>query len=60
MVSGGITTLTGWMEKLHYAMGDEEGVPSLNDPALLLGFGASPPGEVLTASAQLHEPGPPA
>jgi hypothetical protein len=41
-------------------MGDEEGVPYLNDLALLLGFGASPLWEILTANAQLHKNGPPA
>ena len=46
--------------QLHYAMGDEEGVPSQSDLALFLGFGASPAWEILTANAKLHEPIPPA
>ena len=41
-------------------MGDEEGVPSLSDLALLLGFGALSAWEVLTANAPVREPIPPA
>ena len=46
--------------QIHYAMGDEEGVPSQSDLALLPGFSTSPAWEVLTANTQLHKPIPPA
>ena len=50
-----------WLDgQVQWALGNEEGVPSLNDLAFLLGSGASQPWEALTANAQVHEPSPPA